>query len=338
MKYCLFLIPLFCVHFIYAQRCFPVEKLPVHIKPLTNFGQRAEWSLNGKEVYFLDKPGGDVWAVSLKNKKLRQITKPQDRPQGHGYYRVACLANGDLLLGCGAERHQLYFQILDKNFKNPPQKIEGETLDEGPATSRKTMKIAWTLPEQKLIYAGIIQYDKGKPYIGQKKLLVDYKSVVSDEGIKYEDILESQNWRFDDESELIFAQYRRGESFRCEVMGIHTQTGKIINYSKDSLAYDEPEGIFPNHQYTLVESDKHLFSKGTSTIDIYKLALDGTGKNYERLTFFADVKGYRSSNPVVSDNARYMVFQGSIAGSEAGAGCGLYLFDFQLFEKNKSKK
>jgi hypothetical protein len=321
-----------------AQGCFPVDKLPNYITPLTNFGQRAEWSLDGKNVYFLDKPGGDVWVIHLKSKKKRQVTKPQDRPQGHGYYRVACLANGDLLLGCGAERHQLYFQILDKKLRQSPQKIEGEALDEGPATSRKTMKIAWTLPEQKQIYWGFIQYDKGKPFISGKKLLVDFKNVVSDEGIRYEDILESQNWRFDDESELIFAQYRRGESFRCEVMGIHVQTGKIINYSKDSLAYDEPEGIFPDHKSTLVESDKHLLSKSTSTIDIYRLQLDGTGKNYERLTHFTDVKGYRSSNPVVSNDARYMVFQGSIAGSDAGAGCGLYLFDFQGFKKNKAAK
>jgi Tol biopolymer transport system component len=134
---------------------------------------------------------------------------------------------------------------------------------------------------------------------------------------------------------LIFAQYKRGTSFRSEVFGIETLTGKIINYSKDSLAYDEPEGIYPNGKYTLVESDKHNIISGTSTIDIYKLKLDGTGKNYQRLTYFADEKGYRSSNPVISDDAKMMSFQGSYAGSEAGGGCGIYLFDFGKFEKGK---
>jgi hypothetical protein len=117
--------------FLPAQNCFPTEKLPPHISVLTHFGQRAEWSLDGKTVYFLDKPGGEVWAVDIKTKDLTQITKPENRPQGYGYYRVMCLANGDLLLCGGTERHYLSFEIMDKTLKNPPQKIEGEALDEG---------------------------------------------------------------------------------------------------------------------------------------------------------------------------------------------------------------
>jgi hypothetical protein len=319
----------------YAQGCFPPDKLPLHITSLTNFGQRAEWSLDEKNVYFLDKPGGEVWVVNVKTKAIKQLTKPENREKGHGYYRVMCLANGDLLLCGGAERHKLYFEILDKSFKKLPQKIANEEVDEGPAISRKTMKIAWTLPGQLQIYSGKIIYKNGIASIVNKKLLVDSKNVVSDEGIKYEDILESQNWRGKNEEELIFAQYKRGLGFRSEVFGIEILTGKIINYSKDSLAYDEPEGIYPDNNFTLVESDKHQITSGTSTIDIYKLKLDGTGKNYQRLTFFSDLKGYRSSNPVMRDDAKFMAFQGSYAGSEAGGGCGIYLFDFDKFEKGK---
>jgi hypothetical protein len=319
----------------YAQGCFPPEKLPSHITALTSFGQRAEWSIDGKNVYFLDKPGGEVWVVNVKTKATKQVTKPKNREKGYGYYRVMCLANGDLLLCGGFERHRLFFEVLDKSLQKAPQKIANEELDEGPAISRKTMKIAWTSPGQKQIYEGKISYKNGVVTIINKKLLVDSKNVVSDEGIKYEDILESQNWRGKNEQELIFAQYKGGRSFRSEVFGIETVTGKIINYSKDSLAYDEPEGIFPDGKYTLVESDKHNITSGTSTIDIYKLKLDGTGKNYERLTFFSDIKGYRSSNPMMSDDARFMVFQGSYSGSEAGGGCGIYLFDFKKFKNKK---
>ncbi len=317
----------------YAQGCFPPDKLPLHITSLTNFGQRAEWSLDGTKIYFLDKPGGDVWMVNVKTKATIQLTKPENREKGHGYHRVMCLSNGDLLLCGGAERHKLYFEILHKNSQKHPQRIANEEVDEGPAISRKTMKIAWTLPGQLQIYSGTISYKNGVVSIIDKKLLVDAKNVVSDEGIKYEDILESQNWRGKNEEELIFAQYKRGIGFRSEVFGIQILTGKIINYSKDSLAYDEPEGIYPNGIYTLVESDKHQITSGTSTIDIYKLKLDGTGKNYERLTFFSDLKGYRSSNPVMRDDAKFMAFQGSYAGSEAGGGCGIYLFDFEKFGK-----
>jgi hypothetical protein len=317
---------------LHAQVCFPEDKLPRHITALTSFGQRAEWSIDGKVVYFLDKPGGDVWRITLKDKKLTQLTNPENRPKGYGYYRVLCLTNGDLLLCGGYERHQLFFEVLDKRFHTLPKKIEGEALDEGPAVSRKTMKIAWTLPGQLEIYYGTIMYKNDTPMIAHKKLLVDHNHVITNEGIQYKDIIESQNWRGKKEDELIFAQYKRDTAFRCEVFGIKLANKKIINYSKAPAFYDEPEGIYPNGKYILVESDRHAPTNGTSTIDIYKLKLDGTGSNIQRLTFFADVPGYRASNPVIRNDGKLMAFQGSYAASEAGGGCGIYIFDMDAFE------
>ncbi len=359
-------------HELQGQGCFPQDKLPSYITSLTDFGQRAEWSNNGKQVYFVDKAGGEVWVVNIKTRKVRQITKAEDRPLGHGYYRVNCLANGDLLLCCGTERHRLYFQVLDKRFKNPPKTIEGggwdeggEGCDEGPAVSRTSMKIAWTEPGQLQIYVGEIAYSNGQPKIINKKLVVDYKNIVTVDGLKYENSIESQDWRPKNEQDLIFAMYNTvwrtvernkptvsvprkprtsdkevseilgGNSGGCEVFGINLITGEIINYSKDPVAYDEPEGIFPDGEYTLMESNKHKPSGGIRIIEVYKLKLDGTGKNYERLTYFTDVEGFRASNPVVSDNGRYIAFQGSQARSAAGAGCGLYLFNIKQFEKSK---
>jgi len=46
---------------------------------------------------------------------------------------------------------------------------------------------------------------------------------------------------------------------------------------------------------------------------------------YNSLTIFSDTEGFRSSNGVISDG-KLMVFQGSILGSDAGVGCGLYLY------------
>ena len=91
--------------------------------------------------------------------------------------------------------------------------------------------------------------------------------------------------------------------------------------------YDEPEGIFPDGVYTLTECDHHD-PQGTRNIDLYKLKLDGTGEDYTRLTFFNEVEGFRASNPVVRDDGLMIVFQASLSGSEAGAGCGLYLLHF----------
>ncbi|MEI6276901.1 MAG: hypothetical protein WCP08_12965 [Prolixibacteraceae bacterium] len=38
-----------------VSSCFPAEKLPEYITPLTSFGERSEWSHDGKTVYFVDK-------------------------------------------------------------------------------------------------------------------------------------------------------------------------------------------------------------------------------------------------------------------------------------------
>ena len=324
-------------HTLLAQSCFPADQLPSHITQLTDFGQRAEWSLDGKYLYFVDRAGGEVWRVNIDSKQTQQITQPEDRPDGHGYYRVVALANGDLLLGGGAERHHLYFRILDGSLTHPPRTIAGEALDEGPAVSRKTMKIAWTLPGQRQIYAGEIAYDRGKPQIVNKRLIVD-SVVVTTTGERFADILESQNWRPPQEEELIFSQYQRGDAFRSETMGINLTTGDIINYSQSPATYEEPEGIFPDGESTLMESDKHHPTSGTNTIEVYRLALDSTGQHYQRLTFFSKVPGFRASNPVVSDDGRYIAFQGSHAESNAGAGCGLYLFDLHQWEESRSAK
>jgi Tol biopolymer transport system component len=318
------------------EGCFPSDKLPAYISPLTNFGQRAEWSLDGQYVYFVDSAGGDVWRVNIKSKETKKITKPEYRPPGFGYYRVLCLANGDLLFTCGPERYELYMQVMDKSLKNPPREIPEQEINEGPAISRKSMKIAWS-PDHKNILSGTISYGEGRPVIKDINLIISNKNVVVD-SVKYEDILEPQNFRPPDEKELIWSQYGKTSKgvFSSEVMGYLFDTGEIINYSRAPEQYDEPEGIFPEGKYTLIECDKHN-PQGTAFIDIYKFKLDPEDPEYIRLTHFSDVKGFRSSNPVVRDDGKMIAFQASISGSAAGAGCGLYLFDLEKFRESIGK-
>lgn len=305
--------------------CFPEDRLPENAVPVTSFGQRAEWSPDGKELFFVDSAGGDVWKVNVRTKRLKKITKPDDRPKGHGYYRVMFLANGDLLLNCGPERHKTYMQIMDKSLKKKPISLD-EDINEGAAITRNDNKIAWTKKQQK-IWTGEIVYKEGVPGIINKKLIIDNDSVYVD-GKKYEGILEPQSFRPPENEELIWSQYGHDNDglFTAEVFGYKLESGEIINYSKAPDQYDEPEGIFPDGEYTLVECDRHN-SIGTSAIDIYKLKLDGTGENYERITFFNEVDGFRSSNPTVSDDGRYMAFQASRSGTAAGVGCGIYVME-----------
>jgi Tol biopolymer transport system component len=117
-------------------------------------------------------------------------------------------------------------------------------------------------------------------------------------------------------------------------MGLDIGTGKVVNYSQTPDQYDEPEGIFPDGRHTLVECDQHN-RKGTQYIDIYKLALDGSGQT-TRVTHFSDYPGYKASNPVVSDDGRYMAFQVARRGDMAGVGRGILVFDFVQYEKAKA--
>jgi len=139
--------------------------------------------------------------------------------------------------------------------------------------------------------------------------------------------METQNFRPPDEEELIFSAYGYQGT---EVAGVNLRTGKVTNYSRAPNQYDEPEGIFPDGRHTLVECDKHS-RKGTHYIDLYKLALDGSGKT-RRVTFFSEYPGYKASNPVVSDDGRHIAFQYARKGDPAGVGRGIFILDLAAWE------
>ncbi len=101
----------------------------------------------------------------------------------------------------------------------------------------------------------------------------------------------------------------------------------MVNYTNAPDQYDEPEGIYPDGQHTLVECDKQN-RQGSGHIDLWKLKLDGSGA-YERLTYFSDYPGYKASNPVVSDDGRFIAFQMARSGEAAGVGHGIFLYDIE---------
>ena len=70
-------------------------------------------------------------------------------------------------------------------------------------------------------------------------------------------------------------------------------------------------------------------SPGSSNIDIWKLKLDGTGKDFVRLTHFNDYEGGKASNPVVSTDGRFMAFQTARTTDPAGVGYGMLLYWFR---------
>ena len=120
----------------------------------------------------------------------------------------------------------------------------------------------------------------------------------------------------------------------ASVMTIDLSNGKVENMSKAPGTYNECEGIYPDGLYTNVEADRQVNqiggAHGSGNIDIWKLRLDGTGKNFERLTHFNDYEGFKASNPVVSTNGKFMAFQVAKPQDEAGVGYGILLLHFPV--------
>ncbi len=311
----------------------PLDELPKHIKQLTHFGQRADWFHDGSKFLFIEKTYGDVFEYEMKTGEINCIT---NHYYHGGYTRALYLSNGDVLLsGCTSfdaekamlnryEKAELW--VLDKTHTKPPVRLNTPCY-EGPAVSRTQMKIAFVVsPKQAYtqeeghfqMYVADIAYEQGIPK------LVNTKEVFDNKEQDFYCRPETQNFRPGNENELIMAAYDyRG----CEVLGLDLETGEIRNYSDTDKTYQEPEGIFPDGGHTLIESDEQ-YPLGWKYVDIWKLKLDGS-RERERLTFFTNYPSYKSSNPVVSDDGRYMLFQVGRSGDHAGVGYGIFIFDFE---------
>jgi len=305
----------------------PLDNLPPHIRQITYFGERADWSHDGKKILFLEKTFGDVYEADLETGAIRLLTRHYFH---EGYTRALYLSNGDILLSGSAtfdaanpwasrDEKMAELWILKGDLLSPAIPL-GEHCSEGPAVSRLHMKIAWT--RGNAFYMAEIADSSGIPVLEGKRKILDAQD------LPFKCYLETQNFRPPDEKELIFSAYEYQGS---EVMGLNLETGDIINYSNAPDQYDEPEGIFPDGKFTLVECDAHK-REGIQVIDIYKLALDQSGKS-ERLTFFSEYPGYKASNPVVSDDGKYMAFQVARLGDQAGVGRGILVFDIEKFEE-----
>ncbi len=307
----------------------PLNNLPPYIKRVTYFGQRADFSHDGTRILFIEKTFGDVYEVELKTGIIRPMTHHYFH---EGYTRALYLSNGDILLSGSRQfdskdpwpsrnEKNAELWVLKKDLSGPPMPL-GEKCSEGPAVSRKRMTIAWT--QGGAFYKADISYETGKPAITNKQKILDKQD------LPFECDIETQNFRPPDEKELIFSAYGYQGT---EVMGLDIESHKIVNYSNAPGQYDEPEGIFPDGKYTLVECDKHSL-KGTDYIDIYKLALDTSSKT-ERITLISSYPGYKASNPVVSDDGRHIAFQVAKVGDPAGVGRGILLLDLQKYERAK---
>ncbi|MBI3852037.1 MAG: hypothetical protein HY298_17400 [Verrucomicrobia bacterium] len=341
----------------------PADELPSHIKRLTWFGERADWSHDGKRILFVEKTFGDVYEVELATGRIRAMTHHYPH---HGYTRALYLANDDILLSGpetfdpkkpGDARTQCFLSVLDQSLTKPPVPL-GTKCSEGPAVSRKRMHIAWThvsaqypdkLPngasqmrEADIVYGNDAPLTpslspsdgervsggrvRGTPKLANERLILDSRE------LPFKCTMETQNFVPPDEKRLTFSAY----GFQgTEVCVVDLATKAVTNLTNSPDEYDEPEGVFPDGRFTLVECDKQN-KQGPNHIDLWKLRLDGGGY-VERLTYFSDYPGYKASNPVVSDDGRFVAFQMAKSKDAAGVGHGIFILDLSKAKRKPSR-
>jgi hypothetical protein len=312
----------------------PLEHLPPNIEILTHFGERADISPDNQRVAFMAKSFGDAMVIDLKSRTIRCLTC---NVPAAAFLRVMHLVTGDYIL-IGPDHfenphlsrtrdNELWFLSQEPGSK--PVKL-GQKMSEGAAISKKTLKISFS---QVAAQAPDLAPDASRLMVAD----VDLSGVPKLTNIRtvYETkdrscVLEAQDF-YDDDTKMTFTCYE--PDARSSVMGIDLRTGQVTNFSKAPGSYNEVEGIFPDGLYAAVEADRQCErlggTRGPGNIDIWKLRLDGTGKNFTRLTFFNDYEGGKASNPVISTDGRFMAFQSARTTDSAGVGYGIVLYWFK---------
>lgn len=313
----------------------PLDHLPRNISPLTHFGERADISPDNRRVVFMSKSFGDAFVIDLETRTIRCLTCGVP---GAAFLRIMHLTTGDYIL-IGPERfkdirtsrgadNELWF--LSKQPDSKPVKLN-QKMSEGAAISKKSMKIAYSetsgqnpeLPKgaSRLIVAEM-DLNGTTPKLVNKKVV--HQSPDNN------CVIEAQDF-FDNDSKMTFTCYE--PKGLASVQTIDLATGAVRNMSNAPGTYDEVEGIFPDGKYTCVEADKQVETvggdRGFRNIDIWKLKLDGTGKDFTRLTHFNDYEGWKASNPVISTDGRFMAFQVARTRDEAGVGYGIMIYRFK---------
>jgi hypothetical protein len=325
----------------------PTDNLPSYIKLVSGFGERPNWSHDGRSILFLDKPMGEVYELELAT----GIIRPKTRHFNHfGFTRAKYLANGDILLSGPNEpfdptdeeerykaRNITWLYVMDKRGETPPVPLH-TMCAEGPAVSRDKMRIAWTIRDRQIpelgknrakLYMAEIVYKDGKPMLSNKREIFDSNRLPFSLG---DSSLETQSLVPPEDVKVTFTAYTIHEGNNTDVYMVDSETGEYEAITNSPCCYDEAEGIFPDGLHTLVEH-ANSEEKAWPLIDLYKLKLDGSGA-MQRLTYFTNYKGYKANQGVISDDGKYMSFQVGKDNTEPGAGFGFLIMDLEEAAKH----
>jgi hypothetical protein len=313
----------------------PLDHLPPNIEVLTYFGERADISPDNQRVAFMAKSFGDVFVIDVRTRIIRCLTC---NVPAAAFLRVMHFSTGDyILIGPNhfedirisrTRDNELWFLSKERGAK--PIRL-GQKMSEGAAISKKSLKIAFSQTHAQNpdlaegasnLTVADVDLSGGSPKLINSRTVYESKD--------HSCVLEAQDF-YDNDTKMTFTCYE--PEGLASVMGIDLKTGAVTNFSKAPGTYNEVEGIFPDGQYTCVEADRQVEQlggkHGSGNIDIWKLKLDGTGRNFTRLTHFNDYEGGKASNPVVATDGRFMAFQSARTTDPAGVGYGILLYWFQ---------
>ncbi len=334
----------------------PLDHLPDNIRlldidlPDGGAAQRADWSPDGQRLVVLDAPIGNVWEHDLATAATRNLTR--DFSINGNVLRAHYLSNGDLVLCAVPERSaddpegdrfrgELW--VMQRPLgRRVPVRL-GESCWEGIAVSKRpdSTRIAWNrssidftkvpdvfveaLAGESQILTGRIVYRHGRPLLTDRRVAVDRHDISPDTpAVEAQDFRTLPDGDADPDDELVFTAYFHEGG---QAMGVDLDTGAVTDYAPTSPFYEEAEGIDPAGGYVMVERDLAV-TLFPGQLDIWRLALDGTG-TFERMTTFDYYKGYGADNPVVSPDGTQMVFGLKVEGAE-GEGDGVLLMDLRV--------
>jgi hypothetical protein len=187
-----------------------------------------------------------------------------------------------------------------------------------------------------------IVYDGDTPRLANVVKIMDSGSLPEQGDLTdYNGDIEPQNFRPPTDHQLIFSRYGTSSTgkYSSETWLYDFETGEVSNLSNRHEWYDEPEGVFPDGQYTLVECDMYLpVSQHAQVLDLYRMRIDGVGNDMVRLTNFGDTElspgvKFKANQGVISDDGTFMLFgEGrSNTNDKPGSGFGIYYFDFTQY-------
>lgn len=341
-----------------------------HVRKVTDWGSRADWSADSKRLLYVSREYGDAFELDIATGRTRPITFHFSHDGFLRAYYLAngdILLNGvrDHVPGMDiyGRFNQSELWVLKGDLSGPPVPLNERNM-EGLAVARNSMKIAWAKPagpadakatDEELrknpqgivgrpnqIWIGDIVMNGGPATLANRRMLLDcgdsgsqLAKALASEGKRCM-MIEPQNFVPKSEDRMTFSVLTStlGKVVPIEISSyqIDLKTHALSKINK-APGYAEVEGVFPDGKWTVVEhSPQTEMGKANHVIDLWRVALDSSGKQ-ERLTHYNALDPQLKSNQgAVSPDGRWMVFGVSTSEIEAkvaGQGIGLFLLDLR---------